>query len=113
MQLKFKKICLLSTIIVYCASFLIQSNLGFFQAWAKEVNTPRVNIVAVLVDDKIYDAISGDLNWYATSYIQDKLTDTKALVMPLDLDKIDAYDIYRMMQNIYFDGLKDVNSQLI
>ena len=113
MQLKFKKIFLFSTIIVYCASFLLQSNLGLFQALAKEVNTPRVKIVAILVDDKIYNGISGDLNWYATSYIQDKLTDTKALVIPLNLDKIDAYDIYRMMQNIYFDGLKDVNSQLI
>ena len=113
MQLKFKKIFLLGTIIVYCASFLLQSNLGLFQAWAKDVNTPRVSIIAVLVDDKIYKEISGDLSWYATSYIQDKLKDTKALVMPLNLDNIDAYDIHRMMHNIYFDGLKDVNSQLI
>ena len=55
MQLKFKKICLLSTIVIYCASFLIQTNLPFFEAWAKEKNIPRVNIVAILVDDKIYD----------------------------------------------------------
>ena len=53
MQLKFKKVTLLTTIIVYCASFLIQSNLAFFQTWAAEVNTPRVNLVAILVDNRI------------------------------------------------------------
>jgi hypothetical protein len=33
--------------------------------------------------------------------------------MPIDVTNIKSYDIYRMMENIYFDGLKDVNSQLI
>jgi hypothetical protein len=58
MQLKFKKIFLLSTVIIYCASFLIQSNFSFFQARAKEKNIPRVNIVTILVDNDIYDKIS-------------------------------------------------------
>jgi hypothetical protein len=113
MQLKFKKICLLSTLFVYCASFLLQSNLFSFQTRAKEKNEPRVNIVTILVDNKIYNGISDDLKWYATNYVQQKLSDTKALVIPLDLTNIHAYDIYRMMENIYFDGLKDVNSSLI
>ena len=113
MQLKFKKFWLLSTIFVYCASFLLQSNLGLFQAWARETNVPRVNIVAILVDNKIYDWIADGLKWYASDYVQQQLSDTKALVIPIDLGKINAYDIYRMMENIYFDGLKDVNSSLI
>ena len=113
MQLRFKKTILLSTIIVYCASFLLQSNFVFFQTWAAENNTPRVNIVAILVDDKIYDSISSWLKWYATDYVQKQLSDTKALVMPLNLSKISAYDIHRMMENIYFDWLEDVNSSLI
>ena len=69
--------------------------------------------MAVLVDDKIYDSISDGVSRYASNYIQKKLSDTKALVMPLDLDNISAYDIHRMMENIYFDGLEDVNSSLI
>ena len=113
MQLKFKKICLLSTIIVYCASFLLQSNFVLFQTWAQEKNIPRVNVVAILVDDKIYSWIESWLKWYASNYVQWKLPDTKALVMPINLDKIKAYDIYRMMENIYFDGLENVNSSLI
>ena len=58
MQLKGKKICILSTIIVYLVSFLIQSNFSLFQTLAQENNISRVNIVAVLVDDQIYDSIS-------------------------------------------------------
>ena len=112
MKLKFKKICLLSTILVYCASFLLESDIVFFQTLAKDINMPRVNIVAVLVDNDIYSWISSWLQGY-TSYIQAKLVDTKALVIPLDLTNIHAYDIYRMMENIYFDWLEDVNSSLI
>lgn len=113
MQLKFKKICLFTTVIVYCASFLLQSNFAFIQARDKETNVSRVNIVAILVDSKIYDWISDGLKWYASDYVQKQLSDTKALVIPLDLENIHAYDIFRMMENIYFDGLKDVNSSLV
>lgn len=113
MQLKWKKICILITILVYCATFLLQSNLVFFQTWAQEKNIPRVNIVTILVDNQIYSNISGEIKWYASDYIQWKLSDTKALVIPLDLKNISAYDIYRMMENIYFDWLEKENSSLI
>jgi hypothetical protein len=87
---------------MYFATFLLQSNLEFFKVWAWETNKPRVNIVAVLVDDTIYGSIKWEISWYA-SYIQQKLSDTKALVLPLHLSSVSAYDIYRMMENIYFD----------
>ena len=112
MQLKIKKVCLLSTIFVYIASFLLQSSFPFFGILAQDRNT-RVNIVTILVDDKIYDWIASWLKWYASEYIQGKLSDTKALVLPLDLTNIHAYDIHRMMENIYFDWLENVNSSLI
>ncbi len=116
MQLKFKKTCLLTTVFVYCTSFLLQSNFVLFQALAKEDRTPRVNIVAILVDNEIYGwsrEFRDWLKWYASNYVQQQLSDTKALVIPLNLKNIHAYDIYRMMENIYFDWLKDVNSSLI
>ena len=112
MQLRWKKFRILSTIFVYCITFVLQSNFALFQVWAQEKNIPRVNIVAVLVDDKIYDSISGWISSY-TSYIQKNLSETKALVMPINLNNIDSYDIHRMMENIYFDWLKDINSSLI
>jgi len=113
MQLKGKKILVLSTVIVYCVSFLLQSGFSLLQTRAQETNIPRVNVVAVLVDDKIYNQISDDLERYTKNYVQQQLFDTKALVMPLNLDNISAYDIYRMMENIYFDWLENVNSSLI
>ncbi len=104
MQLKFKKICLFSTVLVYFVTFLIQSNFLFFQTWAQE-KTSRVNIVAILVDSELYknDNFVKSLKWYATDYVQQQLSDTKALVIPLNLQSIHAYDIYRMMENVYFD----------
>ncbi len=98
---------------MYFATFLMQSNIEFFKVWAWEASKPRVNIVAILVDSAIYKDISSDLDWYASSYIQQKLSDTKALILPLQLETVSAYDIHRMMENIYFDGLEDVNSSLI
>ena len=113
MQLRIKKVCLLSTIFVYCVSFLLQSNLWLFQAWAQWSPDP-INIVTILVDDRILNWINDDLKWYATEYIQrEKIPNSKALVIPLDVAKISAYDIHRMMENIYFDGLKDVPSTLV
>ncbi len=113
MQLRIKKVCLLSTIFVYCFSFLLQSNLWLFQAWAQWSPDP-VNIVTILVDDRILGWINSDLKWYATEYIQlEKIPNSKALVIPLDVTKISAYDIHRMMENIYFDGLRDVPSTLV
>ena len=112
MQLKWKKIWVISTVIMYFATFLMQSNLEFFKVWGRETNKPRVNLVAILVDNQIYDSISGDVSWYA-SYIQRKLSDTKAIVLPLQLQTVSAYDIHRMLENIYFDWLEDVNSSLI
>ncbi|MBR7037324.1 hypothetical protein IKI14_05805 [bacterium] len=38
---------------------------------------------------------------------------SKALIIPLNVDSISAYDIHRMMENIYFDGLKDTPSTLV
>lgn len=112
MQLKWKKILIVSIILVYVASFLLQSNFMSFQIWAQEKNKPRVNVVTILVDNDIFNSISDSVESYA-NYVQSKLADTKALVMPLDLKNISAYDVYRMMENIYFDWLKDVNSSLI
>ena len=103
MQVKKKKIWILGVIIVYTISCFLQSNFSLFQTRAQENNVPRVNLVVVFVDNQIYDSISSRLSRYTTNYVQQQLTDTKALVMPLNLNNISAYDIHRMMENIYFD----------
>ena len=58
MQFQRKKKSIITMVLVYFLSFFIQSNFTFFQALAQEKGAPRVNIVAILVDDKIYGSIS-------------------------------------------------------
>ena len=110
---KGKKNLIVFTLIIYCFALLLQQFSSLFETRARETNTPHVNIVAVLVDDKIYSAIQGDLQRYATQYIQQEIPSSKALVISLNLNNIDAHQIYKMLENIYFDGLQDVNSTLI
>ena len=110
---KGKKKLILLTLTVYCFAFLSQRFSSLLEARAKEVNTPHVNIVTVLVDDKVYSSIQGDLQRYTTQYIQKEIPDSKALVIALDTSAIDAHQIYKMLENIYFDGLENVNSTFI
>jgi hypothetical protein len=80
---------------------------------AAEKNVPQVNIITILVDDSIYPSLQADIQWYATQYIQQEIPESKALVIPINLKNIDAPQIYKMMENIYFDGLEGVNSTLL
>ncbi|MDR0283194.1 MAG: hypothetical protein LBI53_08170 [Candidatus Peribacteria bacterium] len=113
MIFKQKKIRVIATLLTYISSVLLQSLSSLFEARAAEVNIPHVNIITILVDDQIYNELKDDIQRYATSYIQQEIPESKALVMPLNLQNIDAPDIYRMMENIYFEGLENVNSTLL
>lgn len=106
------------TISVYLCTSIIQYFIdGFwvsadsFQEEKKELS----NVVAVFVDDKLYEnkEIKSNIQRYTTQYIQKELDNTKAIVMPLNLKDIHAYEIYRMLENIYFEGIKEENSNLI
>lgn len=108
-----KKFLIINTFLVYIASIFLQNFQILFSTWAAEKNIPHVNIVSVLVDDQIYDALKSEIQRYATEYIQKELPESKALVTPLNLENIQASDIHKMLENIYFDGLEEVNSSLI
>lgn len=113
MRFKGKKILLWNTLIIYiCASFL-QYFSTLFEVRAAEKNIPRINVITVLIDDSIYSQIESEIKWYTTDYIQQEIPNSKALVLPINLKEIDAHQIYKMMENIYFDGLEGVNSELL
>jgi hypothetical protein len=113
MRDKGKRKLVITTLLIYCGALLLQDFSAFFETKALEQNVPHINIVAILVDDKIYNSIQDDLERYSTQYIQQEIPDSKALVMPLNLDNIDSPQIYKMLENIYFDGLDGVNSTLL
>ncbi|MDR0607414.1 MAG: hypothetical protein LBG52_03490 [Candidatus Peribacteria bacterium] len=113
MRVKGKKKLILTTLLIYCGALLLQDFSIFFQSKALEQKVSHSSIVAILVDDTIYKNIQDDLERYTTSYIQQEIPDSKALVMPLNLKNIDAPNIYKMLENIYFDGLEGENSTLL
>jgi hypothetical protein len=109
-----RKISIRTFVSLYALSYILQS---FFFVDRKKVyaaeTTSLTNIVAVLVDKNIYPANQEDIQRYTTQYIQKKLNNTKAIVLPIDIQKIKAFEISKILENIYFDGIKDEPSKLI
>lgn len=71
------------------------------------------NIIAVIVDKNIYDKYRNDIDRYAQEYLQSQNTDTKALLLPLNKDNFKAYDIRKLLENLYQEGDKERTSSLI
>lgn len=109
-----KKILIILCLIVYNLSFLL-NYLLYFQIW--DVNAEQAiqntNIVAMFVDKKIYQDVSSDVERYAKTYIQTKLTNTKALVFPIDKNNFKAHDIYKILENLYLQWDKEKTTTLI
>ncbi len=70
-------------------------------------------MVAVFVDKDIYKSTESDIKWYASEYIQSHISDTKAIVLPIDTKNFAAKDISAMLENMYFDGVKGSSSDLL
>ena len=70
-------------------------------------------IIAVFVDKNIYATHTSDINRYAQEYIQSQNPGTKALVLPMDKDRFTAYDIWKILENLYQEGEQGKNSALI
>jgi hypothetical protein len=69
-------------------------------------------IVAVIVDKDLYPSIQSNIERYTTEYIQARQPDTKAIVLPINIKNIGAPDIVKILENMYFEGIKDVPSKL-
>jgi len=121
-----KKYSVLFVGMIYMLSYFFQS-LSFFN-FSLILNTvyaedqlDYTNLVAVFVDDKIYDDIENDMQRYAQEYIQwedssnryNSISNSKAIVLPIDTDNMSASDITKILENMYFDGISGEPSKLI
>lgn len=110
----FKKLSVRIFIILYGASYLLQN--GIFvdrkKVYAAEIQS-TTNIVAVFVDKNIYESIKTNLVRYTTRYIQGKIDKSKAVVLPIDTSTLKAHEISQILENMYFEGLKDESSKLV
>jgi hypothetical protein len=88
---------------VFLVSYVLQSLSPWFQQIKAEDPVSNTNIIALIVDEAIYDAIDTELQRYTTSYLQQKLSDTKAVVLPINTDEYMAWDVVTLLDNLYFE----------
>lgn len=103
-------------IIVWYISSRILSSFTNFQwnsvfAIEKEENWWK-KLIAILVDKKIWWKIKG-LEWYAKSYLQKKYPETKALVLNINTEEYQPFEIQKLLENLYFEWEKGQPSELI
>ena len=74
MRNKTKKILVSIVLWVYLLTNFFQSVLyrwnTVYAAWPSEDMFDYTNIVAIIVNDRIYNSIKTDVEWYAKTYIQ-------------------------------------------
>lgn len=110
----YKKLSIRIFILLYTLSYFLQ-NIFFVdrkKVYAAE-NPSTSNIVAVFVDKNIYQNIKTDLVRYTTKYIQKKIANSKVVVLPIDTATLKAHEISQMLENMYFEGIKDESSKLV
>ena len=101
-----KRIVGLIILLGYLASNVL-SYLGYLDwdrasASSDTMNT-NTQLVALLVDEKIYPSIEADLKRYSTQYIQKHYPQSKALVLKINTIEYDAPEIAKLLENLYFD----------
>jgi len=75
----------------------------------------NANFVAIFVEEDLYDGIKWDIERYAKTYIQQQISNSKALVFPINVSWdgwFSAKSIVRILENIYFWGLDSQASSL-
>lgn len=125
MRNRTKKIFITIILSIYILTNFFQSAPFYwwntvYAARYQENQIDYTNIVAILVNDKIYDRIKSDVQRYATTYIQwawnnqyTSISNSKALVFPIDVDNFSAKNITQLLENIYFDWISWEPSKLV
>ena len=108
-----KKINIRFLLVVYWLSFLL--NQVFFVDFKKvfaEDNLSKTNIVAIIVDEDVYNKNESNIKWYATDYVQKNVSNSKAIVLPINVKNIKARDVTKILENMYFDWIDWESSKL-
>ena len=78
------------------------------------------NIVAIIVDDSIYDNLKNDIQRYTTDYIQgntrnkyNSISNSQALVFPIDTKSFSPKNITQLLENMYFGWIEWKTSKLV
>lgn len=103
-------------LVIYFLSILLNlfQFVPFNKTVASEAAIDNVKIVAVIVDKDLYtnNQLKDKIQRYSQSYIQKKVSDTKAIVFPINKSNFKAKDIVRILENLYLEWQSDYPSTL-
>jgi hypothetical protein len=89
---------------MYCVSILSQLLIVLTSHTTyAETAQPLNRLIAVIVDQAVYNSYQTQIDRYASQYLQAQYSDSKALVIPLQTTNFQAQDIHKMLKNLYFD----------
>ena len=91
-------------------------------SWESQINYK--NIVAIIVNDDLYNGINNirsELEWYVEKYIQwddrnnryTAISNSQALVFPVNTDNFSAKNITQLLENIYFGWIEWETSRFV
>lgn len=111
-----RKILIFWFLLIYSISLIFNNYI--FLIWsspveASEEQEKSINLVAIFVDNNIYQNIKQDIEWYSKNYVQQKIDNSQALVFPINTDNFKAKDITKILDNLYFEWNKKYASKLI
>ena len=115
--MKIKKVLWSIILGVYLASDVLSHlwyiNWNIAEAWTSWSSMSP--LVAVLIDNDTYNSIgwSSNFTWYTDTYIPEKYPDSQAVIYSLDTNEYTAPEIVKLLENTYFDGIKNTDSRLI
>jgi vacuolar-type H+-ATPase subunit F/Vma7 len=91
-------------ITIYVLSYFLNSLFFInFNKTKAEDSLKSTNIIAILVDQSIYNNLSNEIQRYTKNYIQKEISNSKTVVLPINIQNFKAKDITKILENMYFD----------
>jgi hypothetical protein len=99
-----KKRFIRTLLTIYTISYILNSLffVDFKKVFAED-SIRNTNLIAIFVDQKTYDQNQNNIQRYASEYIQNKISDSKTIVFPIQSNNFKALDIVKILENLYFD----------
>jgi len=99
-------------IIAYCLSLLLQFFYPIYsQRWRQEGQINQTSLVAVIVEETLYDRIRGQIDRYASHYIQYRLPHTRAIILPM-ASSVMAREVLGVIENLWTENTQNWSSRL-
>lgn len=110
-----KKIKVIVLVVIYLITWLYQSwEVLLRNDVFANITKVENHIVAVFVDKDLYSntSLKNSLERYTTQYIQSQISNSKAVLFPIDTQVVKSWDIVKLLESLYYDGIEKEPSSL-